>query len=123
MFGQAERTICNLNTSVQTINSRLSACENSIDTLNNTMYADSPIWSKIYEIEYNTASLAEKIAFLQEEIKVLSAQLDEHFSTIGAEPDVKSAIPKQKIDLEILEQNDEDQTNYFIVPEYCLYDE
>lgn len=104
------------------MNSRLSACENSIYTLNNTMYADSPIWSKIYEIEYNTASLAEKVAFLQEEIKTLSAQLNKHLSAIGAEPDIKPAIPKQKIDLEILEQKSEFEVDSYTTPLYYLDD-
>ena len=71
----------------------------------------------ITEVGSDIASLRERLHILENAISELQASMKELSNAIGAKPSVKSVNLKQKIDLEIFEENDP-----FIIPQYYLDD-
>lgn len=105
MFSQATTQIHNLERDITMANSRICNCENQIYSIKYETYNHSPIWDKIEDIECTLCRMKNQIEELICQIEALSANTNELLSTTRTDLAVKPEKPKQKIDLEILEQN------------------
>lgn len=122
MFTQATTQIYNLQREISTANSRICNCENQIYGIKTETYDHSAIWNKIEDIEYTLCGMKHQIEELMSQIEILSANTNELFNAARADLAVKSEKPKQKIDLEISEQNDGFEVDPYTTPQYYLDD-
>lgn len=122
MFSQATAKIYSIENNYSAINSRVSMCENEIYKMQHCAYDEGPIWDKIATIEYEVYCLKEQLIEIQTSLKVLSTSINEHINAARADLAVKSEKPKQKIDLEISEQNDGFEVDPYTTPQYYLDD-
>lgn len=127
MFSQATDIIRRMEYRIKHLESRTSQTECDIHNIRNDNGLDkTDIQVKMATLKYDIVnevgsditSLKERLCILENAVSELQASMKEFLSVIRAEPSVKSENPKQKIDLEIFEQNDENTLDYFITPEY-----
>lgn len=126
MFSQVTDTIRRMEYSIKHLESRTSSIECDIYNIRNDNESNGvDIQGKMATLKYDIitevgsdiASLRERLCILENAISELQASMKELLSVISAKPSVKSVNPKQKIDLEIFEENDP-----FIIPQYYLDD-
>lgn len=119
MFSQVTRKIYGMENDISALSSRTAQCENDIYFIRHRPTEDNPLWNKVNDTEFRLNELIATIDTLHanveeatKAIKNLSARLQEFEASICADPDATPAIPKQKIDLEISEQNVENNNGY-----------
>ena len=105
MFSEATNRIYKIESDVSAISSRISQCENSIYNIQHDIYDSSPLWSEIDEIKFHLNELIATVHTLSANVEDLSARICKLEAAIRPQTDVKTAIPNQKSDLEILKQN------------------
>lgn len=123
MFSQATNKIINIDCDVKNALSRISSCENEIYRLKCDTHDDSFVWTNIREYTYQIDNLRESVEKLTADMVELTMQIQDLSAKLRPDPDAKTETPKQNSHLEIFEKNDEDTIDYFVTPEYYLYDE
>lgn len=126
MFSQATDIIRRMEYRIKHLESRTSQTECDIHNIRNDNGLNkTDIQVKMATLKYDIVnevgsditSLKERLCILENAVSELQASMKEFLNVIRAEPSVKSENPKQKIDLEIFEENDP-----FIIPQYYLDD-
>lgn len=105
MFEEAKRRIMNLESNYYSLSSRVSNCERDI----NESRSSGPTWDEIYSIKSEIGEFRSQIEEVIANLQVLQGQIQEELSQLRPQTNVSPVEPKQKSDLEILEQNGREQ--------------
>lgn len=112
MFEQATNKIYNMERIISETQSRVAQCENNIYRINNDIYDDGPLWSKVRDNNFKLGEVGDTVVTLdasvnefRQAIEELTARVQALESAIGASAVERTENQKQKIDLEISEQN------------------
>lgn len=112
MFEQATNKIYNMERIISETQSRVAQCENNIYRINNDIYDDGPLWSKVRDSNFKLGEVGDTVVALdasvnefRQAIEELTARVQALESAIGSSAVERAENQKQKIDLEISEQN------------------
>ena len=113
MFSQVTNKIYGMERDISETSARVSQCENNIYRINNDIYDDGLLWTRVRDNGFRldevgdiVVSLNASINVFRQAIEELTTRIQVLESAIGASAVERTENPKQKIDLEISEQND-----------------
>ena len=113
MFSQVTNKIYGMERDISETSARVAQCENNIYRINNDIYDDGLLWTRVRDNGFRldevgdiVVSLNASINVFRQAIEELTTRIQVLESAIGASAVERTENPKQKIDLEISEQND-----------------
>ena len=127
MFSQATDMIRRMEYNLKNLESRTCQIEcdvyhirkdNGLDGMNIEDKMATVKYDIMSTVGSNINTLSDRLSVLEGQVSELQSSVQELLSAICADSNVKTVSPKQKIDLEILEENDP-----FITPQYYLDDD